>query len=170
MSLRLRPFALIMPEVTEPVRPNGAPKARTLSPISDASESPNSKAGRFLASILTMARSVLGSPLISVEVNFLPSFKVISTLSAPSTTWLLVTITPLDSTIKPDPNPPWLSSGPSSPPRFLNSSKNFLNSSGICGLSCPWFFRLGPCSFNRIGFAFASMLTTEGSTFFTTSR
>ena len=38
---RLRPFALMMPDVTVPVRPNGAPTASTRSPISIWSLSPN---------------------------------------------------------------------------------------------------------------------------------
>src|SRR5205823_3598001 len=49
---------------------------------------PNSRKGRSpLASMRTMARSVLGSTLTSLEGNLRPSASTTSTWSAPSTTW-----------------------------------------------------------------------------------
>src|SRR5437588_291028 len=58
LTFRLRPLALTMPAVTDPVRPNGAPKASTRSPISMLSLSPSSRKGSgSMASMLTTAGS-----------------------------------------------------------------------------------------------------------------
>ena len=62
--------------------------------------------GRFSASAKrTTARSLSGSVLISVALNSRPSASSTVTVSAPSTTWLLVSTIPDPSTITPEPTP-----------------------------------------------------------------
>ena len=102
----LRPLPLMMPCVTEPARPNGAPTASTRSPISIWSLSPRGRWGRSLTPLRRMiAMSVLGSALKSRDVKRRPSWNSTVNSSAPATTWLLVRTMPLGSMTKPEPWP-----------------------------------------------------------------
>ena len=85
-ALMLRALALTIPAVTVDVNPNGFPTANTHSPTFKLSESPNLTMGRSLASIFINAKSVEGSVPITRPLKVLLSFRVISNLSAPSTT------------------------------------------------------------------------------------
>ena len=90
-----RALALTIPAVTVLLSPSGLPTASTHSPIFTLSELAMTMAGRSLASILMSARSVvLSAPMIRAEYSLEFSFKVTVNSSAPSTTWLLVTIYP----------------------------------------------------------------------------
>ena len=88
----VRAFALTIPAVTVDVILNGLPTANTHSPTFNASESPTGTVGRSSASILTKAKSVLGSAPITRPLNSRPSFSLTLITSALSITWLLVTI------------------------------------------------------------------------------
>ena len=70
--------------------PSGLPIASAHSPICVESEFPNETVGRFWASILRTAMSVCGSVPITRARNTRLSSSRTVTLSAPSTTWLLV--------------------------------------------------------------------------------
>src|SRR5450830_352644 len=59
----------MMPDVTVSPTPSGLPTARTTSPTLTASESPMTRVGRLVASILTTARSVAGSVPTTLAVN-----------------------------------------------------------------------------------------------------
>ena len=62
LSLKIPIFlalALTIPAVTVDLNSNGEPTAKTHSPISTSSESPNSTIGKFFASILSTAISVV---------------------------------------------------------------------------------------------------------------
>ena len=61
--------------------------------------------GRSLASIFNNARSVEGSVPMTFALKDRLSFRVTSNISAPSITWLLVTIYPSVEIITPDPIP-----------------------------------------------------------------
>ena len=164
---KLRPLPLMMPWVTEPIRPNGAPTARTRSPISILLLSPSFRKGRLpLASRRTMARSVLGSVLMFFEVNLRPSLSCTVTSSAPSTTWLLVRTMPMGSTRTPEPKP--RRRGSPRPGASANccgrlSSKGRRKFSGRGGA-------LRPRQRGRVALPRASMLTTAGSTCLTMAR
>ena len=138
---RLR--AETMPAVTVPPRLNGLPIAITHSPSRSLSESPNFTAFSGLSGLtLSSARSVLVSrPTISA-FRVVPSLRMTLTSSASAMTWLLVTIRPDGSMMKPEPSeltrrggsPPC---GPFWPRWFLkNSSKNSSNGEpgGSCGM------------------------------------
>ena len=100
-----RAFALTMPAVTVELRLNGLPTASTHSPTFRSLLSPMVMAGRFLPSILMRARSVvLSVPMMRAENSRL-SLSVTVNSSAPSTTWLLVTIYPSVDMITPEPEP-----------------------------------------------------------------
>src|SRR4030042_6080757 len=99
----MRPLALTTPTVTVCSKPKGLPMAMAHSPTSSLSETPQMATGRSFDLIWRTARSVLGSWPFTVAVNSLPSFSCTLTLSAPSTTWLLVRIYPSLSTMTPDP-------------------------------------------------------------------
>ena len=100
----MRAFALTMPAVTVEVRLNGFPTAKTHSPSFKFSLEPIVIAGKLLPSIFTRARSVvLSVPMIrALNSRLSLSFTFIS--SAPSTTWLFVTIYPSADIITPEPD------------------------------------------------------------------
>ena len=82
-----------MPAVTLPPRPKGLPMAITQSPILALSLSPHSTKGNGVGeSIFSSARSVLGSWPISFALYSVLSWVRTVISSAPSMTWLLVTI------------------------------------------------------------------------------
>ena len=90
--LMLRALALTMPAVTVDVRLNGLPTASTHSPTLSFSESPIFMVGNPVPSTFIKARSVDGSvPTIFATKDRL-SFSTTVMESAPSTTWLLLTI------------------------------------------------------------------------------
>ena len=98
-----RALALTMPAVTVLFSPKGLPTAITHSPTLIFSESPTGRVGRFLPSILMSARSVaLSVPMMRAENSRL-SLSVTVSSSAPSTTWLLVTMYPSLLMITPEP-------------------------------------------------------------------
>ena len=82
----LRALALTIPAVTVDVKPNGLPTARTHSPTLRASELPIGITGKFSASILMRARSVVSSVPMITASNVRLSLSVISSRSAPSIT------------------------------------------------------------------------------------
>ena len=70
---RPRPLALTMPAVTVPSRPKGWPRASTQSPTSTSLLLPSLASGSEPPALMrTMARSVLGSVLISLGLEFPP--------------------------------------------------------------------------------------------------
>ena len=100
-----RAFALTMPAVTVELRLNGLPTASTHSPTFRLLLSPMVMAGRSLPSILMSARSVILSvPTMRAENSRLSSSVTVSS-SAPSTTWLFVTMYPSVEIITPEPEP-----------------------------------------------------------------
>jgi hypothetical protein len=92
-ALISRERAETMPAVTVPPRPNGLPIASTQSPIRVSVLSPQLAAFRsWSVSTLSSARSVLSSrPTISADM-VVSSWKRTVISSAPSMTWLLVTM------------------------------------------------------------------------------
>ncbi len=107
-----RPLALTTPLVTvgPPGRSRALPMARTSSPTWSASELPSSAAVSPSASIWSTARSVGASRPTMLAWNWRPSSRVMVILSAGwpvSTvmTWLLVTMWPSSSMMKPVPTP-----------------------------------------------------------------
>ncbi len=92
-----------MPSVTVELRPNGLPTASTRSPTSNFSYSAHFSDGKSLASILTTAKSVFGSVPTTFAENSRRSLRVTVIWVAPSTTWLLVTMNPLESKMTPEP-------------------------------------------------------------------
>src|SRR5690349_16713402 len=123
-SARVRPLALMMPEVTVKVRfpPNGFPTASTHSPTRESSLSPNGAGVRLGASILSTARSVPGSVPTTLAGNSRRSSSRTVTWSEPSTTWSLVRMYPSFETMKPEPALSW-KSGPCCGGRGKNCSK-----------------------------------------------
>ena len=98
-----RALALTIPAVTVELRLKGLPTANTHSPTFSLSESPIGRVGRFLPSTLIRAKSVfLSVPMMRAENSRL-SFSVTVSWSAPSTTWLLVTIYPSADMMTPEP-------------------------------------------------------------------
>ena len=88
-----RPRALTMPAVTEPPSPNGLPIASTQSPTRSASLSPNgTNLSGLSLSTLSSARSTRSSLPTSTALSVVLSCSVTLISSAPSMTWLLVTI------------------------------------------------------------------------------
>ncbi len=164
-----RPLALTIPDVTVPVMPRGAPIARTRSPISIASLSPSFRNGRdSFASIHRMARSVRGSRLILRPTNLRPSWSSTSTSSAPRTTWSLVTISPAESMINPDPNAcPGCAWGGGC---FWKRSSSFRRSSGKPKLPKGVEWPGGRLACAARAFGLTSMLTTAGRTCLMTPR
>src|SRR6185437_15713315 len=99
-----RPRAEMMPAVTDPPRPNGLPIANTQSPIRDAVESPQLSAGSGLpAYTFSSAMSPASSRPTTLAWRVVLSCRVTLISSAPSITWLLVTISPEGSMMNPDP-------------------------------------------------------------------
>ncbi len=176
-----RPRDETIPAVTVPDRPNGLPIASTQSPTRDLSLSPNATAGS-LRSVCTCstARSVRSSWPISLALSTVLSCSVTVISSAPLITWLLVTMTPDGSMMKPDPSACILRGGalgspPPPPPcsRFMKSWKNFSNGDpgGKAGMPGPGPGlgpAPGPSSSSPSGWSAATvsveeMLTTAGS-------
>ncbi len=86
-------MALTMPDVTVPLSPSGLPTATTSSPTESASESPKVVGFNPVASILTTARSDVGSVPTIFALKSLPSCVVTvrePPCAASVTTWLLV--------------------------------------------------------------------------------
>ena len=81
-----RPFAEIMPDVTDCPMPSGLPIARTMSPTRTVSELPSVRNGRFAASIFKTARSLGWSEPTILASNVLLSLVMTVIFSAPSTT------------------------------------------------------------------------------------
>ena len=98
-----RALALTIPAVTVLLSPRGFPTASTHSPTLMSSLLAIVIAGRFFPSIFMSARSVvLSAPIMRAE-NSLLSLSVTVSSSAPSTTWLLVTIYPSCDIMTPEP-------------------------------------------------------------------
>ena len=92
------------PVVAVPPSPNGLPMAITQSPARVSSESPKAANGSASSDrTSSTARSVFGSRPTSAAGNRVPSFRVTIISSAPSMTWLFVTIRPAASTMNPEP-------------------------------------------------------------------
>jgi hypothetical protein len=89
-----------MPLVTVWPTPKGLPTARTKSPTSSSSESPKESEGSSSprVSILSTARSVRSSAPNTWASNSRRSARATVISSAPSITWLLVTMSPASST------------------------------------------------------------------------
>src|SRR5215469_6720163 len=101
-----------MPAVTVLSSPKGLPMATTHSPTLSASESPSCATGRSaLASILSTARSVLGSRPRTFAGNSRPSLSATLISFAFSTTWLLVMTMPSLRMMNPEPDPSWRPEG-----------------------------------------------------------
>ena len=93
-----------MPAVTVPPRPNGLPIASTQSPTRAFDESPNCTAGSGLSGFtFSSAMSPVSSRPTTVAFSVVLSCSVTVISSAPSMTWLLVTISPDGSMMKPEP-------------------------------------------------------------------
>ena len=87
----VRPWALMMPTVTEPrSMPSGFPIAIAQSPTRSLSESPSCRVGRWSASILMTATSLAGSVPTTLALKVRLSLSVTVMSSASLTTWLLV--------------------------------------------------------------------------------
>ena len=98
-----RDFALTIPAVTVLLRLYGLPTASTHSPTFRSSLLAMVMAGRSLAFTLMRARSVCLSVPMILALNSRLSLSVTVSSSAPSTTWLLVTMYPSCEMITPDP-------------------------------------------------------------------
>ena len=98
------PSACTTPVVSAPTKPKGFPTARTSSPGRKALESPSVASGNPLAAILAVARSRRVSRLVTSASNNLPSQSSIRARFSRATC-ALVTISPLESQITPDPAP-----------------------------------------------------------------
>ena len=96
-----------MPVLMLPWKPKGLPMATTNCPTCRRVESPRVTGESRVAgaSTLSTARSLLVSLPTTVAVTVVPSEKTTEIALAPSTTWLLVTIWPWSSQMKPDPSP-----------------------------------------------------------------
>ena len=112
---------LTIPRVTVKRKPNGLPNASTVCPGRKEVEFPQGALGRLVPSTLITARSVSGSAPISLACMILRSFRVTLMSTAPSMTWLLVTIYPSGEISTPLPMPcsirdcclpGWLKKGP----------------------------------------------------------
>src|SRR5262245_44700023 len=137
-----RSLAEIMPTDTLPPSPNGLPMAITQSPTFSLLDEPNATcASGRLGVTFKSARSVLVSlPSTFSATSLEPLLKLMVISSAPSMTWLLVTIRPsLPSITKPEPCAATLRSGSGPPLRSKNSSKNSSNGAflGTLGSRSP---------------------------------
>ena len=149
----LRALAEMMPRVTLPPSPNGLPIAITQSPTRIAAEEPNFTSFSALwASTFSSAMSVLVSLPISSALSFEPSCRLIWISSAPSITWLLVTMMPcLPSTMKPEPSEDTMRSEPERPLRLSKNSSKYswkgeplgtLGSGRPCGPLIAWLVEI----------------------------
>ncbi len=108
-STSCRPRPLMIPWLTEWLRPNGLPIAMTHEPTAASSLLPSLAAGRSVRSSLRIATSALLSSQIRVGWNERPSLRKMSICAAeaPATTWLFVRTTsvldPSARTITPEP-------------------------------------------------------------------
>src|SRR5258705_11347554 len=99
----------MMPLVPVWPTPKGSPMASTRSPTWLSEFSPMVSTGSFSPagrSIFRMARSVRASASMTLAGNSRRSDSATVISVPPSTTWLLVTMTPSDRTITPEPNEP----------------------------------------------------------------
>ena len=97
------PLAETIPAVTVCSRPKGEPMATTQEPTGAFLEDPNFNGLSPFASIFINARSVTGStPIIRASYSW-SSWRITLTWSASLITWLLVTMYPALSMIKPEP-------------------------------------------------------------------
>ena len=143
--------------------------ATTQSPTRVLSPAANCTVGSGSSlSTLSSARSVrLSVPTISASSR-VPSSRITVTVSAPAITWLLVTMWPSASMMKPEPMPPLgvIGPGPKSgvnPKRSAKSSpKKRLNCSGMRGPLHSWEVSAGRA------LCMTSMETTAGLTASTT--
>ena len=135
----VRASAETMPLVTVCPTPKGLPMARTRSPTSSSSESRNSRYGNGSppSSMRTTARSVFSSVPTTEASNSRRSARTTVISSAPSITWWLVIMVPLESTMTPEPSEFWtrLRSGPAPKPKpspKKRRKKGSLNSGENC--------------------------------------
>src|SRR5271155_1080561 len=137
-----RAVADIMPEVTVPPRPNGLPMASTQSPTLALVESPQAAAGSgFGALTFNSTRSLTESRPTTCACKLVLSDNVTVICSALAITWLLVTIRPEGSMIKPEPRDATGGANPLGPPGVpFSPRKSWKNwSSGEPGAgACPW--------------------------------
>ncbi len=101
--VRLRALTTPLVTVGPPGRLRAWPMAITSSPTRRSSDLPSGAAFRLFASMSSTARSVGGSTATSRTSKVRPSLSVTSMRDAPATTWLLVTIVPSSSMMKPVP-------------------------------------------------------------------
>ena len=105
----VRSRALMIPEVTVPDNPSGAPITTFASPTWTEEDEPIAMTGSVReTSALSTARSVCGSRPVIVAGALCPSENWTSTdppLAATAMTWLLVRMYPLDRMTSPDPVP-----------------------------------------------------------------
>src|SRR5260370_4029838 len=125
-----RAVAEMIPAVTLPPSPNGLPIASTQSPSVALLESPQLAAGSgVLTSILSSARSVTASRPTTCACNGVSSDNVTVICSALAITWLLVTISPDGSMMKPEPSE--ATRGPGAPGAPLSPKKSRNISSSV---------------------------------------
>ena len=86
-------------------RPRGLPMAIAHSPGRTEAEFPSGATGKPWAATFTTATSVRGSAPSTLPGKLRPSGRVTATLPAPSTTWALVSKSPSERVIKPEPRP-----------------------------------------------------------------
>src|SRR3954468_21760620 len=139
-----RAVAEMMPAVTLPPRPKGLPIASTQSPTRVLLESPHAAAGSgVLGSTFKTARSVTGSRPITCACNVVSSDSVTVICSAVAMTWLLVTIRPDESMMKPDPSdatrPRFGAPGVPLSPKKSRKKSSSDGAGGFCGASCAFF-------------------------------
>ena len=110
-EVNVRPKALTMPSDNEPASPKGLPMATTNWPTRTASESPNGIGGAPAGNDSTRMtpRSLSTSVPMVNAARRSPLGKTTSSRPAPATTWLLVTMWPWSSKMKPVPVPTGLS-------------------------------------------------------------
>ena len=106
-----RLFELRMPRVTEPPKPNGLPKASTVSPSSKSSSSANLTElnfSPFFVLIFKSATSVSDVSEIFSHSYSRPSNRRTQTRLARLTTWKFVSTYPSSSMITPEPRLCWV--------------------------------------------------------------
>jgi hypothetical protein len=102
-TLRFNPET--MPRVTVTPRSSGKPIAYTVSASSRSLDRPSVTGVSRVPSTFTTAMSCCGSVPITVpDIVGCPSVKTTRTCTAPSTTWLFVTMTPSEEAITPVPS------------------------------------------------------------------
>src|SRR5437763_2117018 len=143
-----RAVAEMIPAVTLPPRPKGLPIAKTQSPTRVLLESPQVAAGNgILASTLRSAKSVTGSRPMTCACNVVSSDNVTVIWSAVAMTWLLVTIRPDGSMMRPDPSdatrPRFGAPGVPLAPKKSRKKSSSDGAGGFCGTSCAFLAGAG---------------------------